>query len=45
MQCYHCKAKAECIAAAQPGSIMCAINRMSYFLTARLSTMRKMLPA
>lgn len=28
--CYYCKAKAHCIAAAQPGSVVCMINRMRY---------------
>ena len=28
--CYTCKAKGECSAAAQPGSIMCMINRMRF---------------
>lgn len=26
--CYTCKAKSECSAAAQPGSIMCMVNRL-----------------
>lgn len=28
--CYTCKAKSECSAAAQPGSIMCMVNRMRF---------------
>ena len=28
--CYYCKAKNQCIAAAQPGSVVCIINRMRY---------------
>lgn len=30
MSCYNCKAKSKCIAAAQPGSVMCIINKMRY---------------
>lgn len=30
MNCFNCKAKAYCMAAAQPGSIMCSINKMRY---------------
>lgn len=30
MECYNCKAKAHCIAAVQPGSVMCKINLMKY---------------
>lgn len=30
MNCYDCKAKEVCIAAAEPGSVMCMINRMRY---------------
>lgn len=29
-ECYFCKAKQYCIAAAQPGSVICMINRMRY---------------
>lgn len=28
--CYYCKAKKECIAAAEPGSVVCMVNRMRY---------------
>lgn len=28
--CYDCKAKNVCMAAAQPGSIMCMVNRLRY---------------
>ena len=27
MDCYYCKAKEYCIAAAQPGSMVCLVNR------------------
>ena len=30
MDCYYCKAKNECMAAAQPGSVVCLVNRMRY---------------
>lgn len=30
MNCYDCKAKEVCIAAAEPGSMICMINRMRY---------------
>lgn len=30
MDCYYCKAKEYCIAAAQPGSMVCLVNRMRY---------------
>ena len=30
MECYRCKAKSHCLAAAQPGSIMCQVNLMRY---------------
>ena len=30
MECYYCKAKEHCIAAAQPGSVICMINRIKY---------------
>lgn len=30
MDCYYCKAKENCIAAAQPGSMVCLVNRMRY---------------
>ena len=30
MDCYYCKAKKYCMAAAQPGSMMCLVNRMRY---------------
>lgn len=30
MECHNCKAKNVCIAAAQPGSVVCLINRMRY---------------
>ena len=30
MKCYNCKAKAHCIAAVQPGSVMCKINLIKY---------------
>lgn len=30
MDCYYCKAKEYCIAAAQPGSMICLVNRMRY---------------
>ena len=30
MDCYYCKAKEHCIAAAQPGSMVCLVNRMRY---------------
>lgn len=30
MECYYCKAKAYCIAATQPGSVVCMVNRMRY---------------
>ena len=29
-ECYYCKAKEHCIAAAQPGSVVCMVNRMRY---------------
>ena len=29
-ECYYCKAKEHCIAAAQPGSVLCMVNRMRY---------------
>ena len=29
-ECYYCKAKGHCIAATQPGSVVCMINRMRY---------------
>lgn len=29
-ECYYCKAKEYCIAAAQPGSVVCMINRLKY---------------
>ena len=28
MDCYYCKAKEHCMAAAQPGSVVCMVNRM-----------------
>lgn len=28
--CFYCKAKGMCSAAAEPGSVMCMINRMRY---------------
>ena len=28
MNCYDCYAKAYCMAAAEPGSVVCMINRM-----------------
>ena len=30
MRCNDCKAKGVCLAAAEPGSVMCMINRMRY---------------
>ena len=30
MDCYYCKAKAQCSAAVMPGSVMCLINRMHH---------------
>lgn len=39
MDCYYCKAKENCIAAAQPGSVVCLVNRMRYGGTHR--TMRR----
>lgn len=30
MNCYDCNAKAHCIAVAQPGSVVCMVNRMRY---------------
>lgn len=30
MECYNCKAKEYCIAEAQPGSLVCLMNRMRY---------------
>ena len=30
IDCYNCKAKKECIAAAQPGSVVCLVNRIRY---------------
>lgn len=30
MDCYYCKAKNECMAAAQPGSVVCLVNRMRF---------------
>ena len=30
MECYNCKAKAHCVAAAQPGSVICMVKRMKY---------------
>lgn len=30
MNCYDCYAKAYCMAAAEPGSVVCMINRMRY---------------
>ena len=29
-ECFNCKAKDHCIAAAEPGSVMCMVNRMRY---------------
>lgn len=29
-ECYYCKAKEHCIATAQPGSVVCMVNRMRY---------------
>lgn len=29
-ECYYCKAKEHCIAAAQPGSVVCMVNRLRY---------------
>ena len=29
-ECYNCYAKDKCIAAAEPGSVVCMINRMRY---------------
>lgn len=30
MECCNCKAKNVCMAAAQPGSVICMVNRMRY---------------
>lgn len=30
MDCYDCKAKSVCAAVAQPGSVICLMNRMRY---------------
>ena len=30
MDCYYCKAKNECSAAVEPGSIVCTVNRLRY---------------
>ena len=30
IDCYNCKEKTKCIAAAEPGSVICAINRLKY---------------
>lgn len=30
MECCNCKTKNVCMAAAQPGSVICMINRMKY---------------
>lgn len=30
MDCYYCKAKNECMEAAQPGSVVCLVNRMRF---------------
>lgn len=30
MDCFYCKAKEHCIAAAQPGSVVCMVNRLRY---------------
>lgn len=30
MNCYSCEAKTKCIAAVQPGSVMCVVNRVRY---------------
>lgn len=30
MECYNCKAKEHCIAAAQPGSVICMMNILKY---------------
>lgn len=30
IDCYNCKAKTKCIAAAEPGSVICAVNRLNY---------------
>lgn len=30
IDCYNCKAKTKCIAAAEPGSVICAVNRLKY---------------
>ena len=30
MDCYYCKAKEQCNAAVQQGSVMCMVNQMKY---------------
>ena len=30
MECYNCKAKEHCIAAGQPGSVICMMNILKY---------------
>ncbi len=30
VDCYYCKAKEHCTAAAEPGSVVCMVNRMRY---------------
>lgn len=30
MDCYYCKAKSRCLAAVQPGSVVCMINRLNF---------------
>lgn len=29
-ECYYCKAKEHCSAAAEPGSVVCTLNRIKY---------------
>lgn len=30
MDCYYCKAKENCMAAVEPGSVICMVNRMHH---------------
>lgn len=36
VDCYYCKAKEHCTAAAEPGSVVCMVNRMRYGGTAAI---------
>ena len=40
-ECYYCKAKEHCIAAAQPGSVVCMVNRMRYAEHTRMTLHRE----